>query len=73
MIEQPKTAEEIADLKAWIISLLDDLPPKRLAALANAVEDVAFTLDGDDPFYAPENMARLRASIQKLEGSSGNA
>ena len=73
MVMQPKTTEEVSDLRTWLVSLVEDMPVDRLVKLANAVEDAAFTKEGSDPFYSEENMARLRASAQELEKIHGNA
>lgn len=73
MVTQPKTTEEISDLRTWLVSLVEDMPVERLVKLANAVEDTAFTNEGNDPFYSEENMARLKASVQELRRIHGSA
>lgn len=32
---------------------------------------IPFEIASDDPFYQPENMAKLRASIKQMEASGG--
>lgn len=67
MIVQPKTKEEVTDLRAWLVSLVEDMPAERLVRLANAVEDAAFAKEGSDPFYSDRNMEQIKKSALELD------
>ena len=58
--------EDVKSLRAWAISLLEDIPVDKLVQVVDVIEDAALTPEGDDPFYSEDNQAALRASIASV-------
>ena len=62
-----KQKEACAEAREWVKELLDTVPDEKLMAVVRAMEDVALTEDGPDPFYSAENMNRLKRVAARME------
>ena len=56
--------------KEMAIQLLENIPESKMIYVIGFLEGVSVP-DEQDPFYSPENMARLKESIAQLESSGG--